>query len=61
MVPAQACPEFVAPLVLPRLRAMTPRIRDLADRADTTHVLFNNCYSNYAQVNARQLADELGR
>jgi hypothetical protein len=23
-------------------------------------VLFNNCYSNYAQVNARQLADDLG-
>ena len=36
------------------------KIRDLADRADTTHVLFNNCYSNYAQVNARQLADDLG-
>jgi len=38
-----------------------PKIRGLADGADTTHVLFNNCYSNYAQVNARQLADELGR
>jgi uncharacterized protein YecE (DUF72 family) len=37
-----------------------PKIRDLADRADTTHVLFNNCYSNYAQVNARELADQLG-
>jgi len=37
-----------------------PRIRDLADRAGTTHVLFNNCYSNYAQVNARQMADDLG-
>jgi hypothetical protein len=29
-------------------------------RADTTHVLFNNCYSNYAQVNARELAERLG-
>ena len=37
-----------------------PRIRGLADGADTTHVLFNNCYSNYAQVNARELADRLG-
>ena len=36
------------------------RIRDLGDRAQVTHVLFNNCYSNYAQVNARQLADMLG-
>jgi uncharacterized protein YecE (DUF72 family) len=36
-----------------------PKIRDLADDADITHVLFNNCYSNYAQVNAEQLAAEL--
>ena len=37
-----------------------PKIRDLADRAETTQVLFNNCYRNYAQVNARELADRLG-
>jgi uncharacterized protein YecE (DUF72 family) len=37
-----------------------PKVRDLADRAASTHVLFNNCYSDYAQVNARQLADLLG-
>jgi uncharacterized protein YecE (DUF72 family) len=37
-----------------------PKIRDLADHAETTHVLFNNCYRNYAQVNARELADRLG-
>ena len=24
-----------------------------------THVLFNNCYRDYAQANARQLADLL--
>ena len=24
--------------------------------AELTHVLFNNCYRNYAQVNAQQLA-----
>jgi len=36
------------------------RIRGLAGTADDTHVLFNNCYSDYAQVNARQLADLLG-
>ena len=32
-----------------------PRIRGLADSAEVTQVLFNNCYSNYAQVNAKQL------
>ena len=36
------------------------RIRGLAADAEVTHVLFNNCYSNYAQVNARYLADRLG-
>ncbi len=34
-------------------------IEQLASDAADTHVLFNNCYSNYAQVNARQLADML--
>jgi len=37
-----------------------PKIGGLAAEADTTHVVFNNCYSDYAQVNARQLADRLG-
>src|SRR5580700_11300263 len=34
-----------------------PRIRGLAEDADLTHVLFNNCYSNYAQVNGQHLAE----
>jgi uncharacterized protein YecE (DUF72 family) len=38
------------------LREWTPKIRTLADRADTVHVLMNNCYSNYAVTNARQMA-----
>jgi uncharacterized protein YecE (DUF72 family) len=33
-----------------------PRVRALTEDAETTHVLFNNCYRDYAQVNARQLA-----
>ena len=41
------------------LREWAPKVRALAADADTTHVLFNNCYSNDAQVNARQLADLL--
>jgi len=32
-----------------------PRVRDLAAGASVTQVLFNNCYRNYAQVNAEQL------
>jgi uncharacterized protein YecE (DUF72 family) len=42
------------------LAGWAPRISDLAERAASTHVLFNNCYRDYAQVNARQLADLLG-
>jgi uncharacterized protein YecE (DUF72 family) len=38
-----------------------PRIRGLAGDADLTHVLFNNCYSNYAQVNAQHLVEDLQR
>ena len=29
---------------------------DLSEQAQETHVLMNNCYRNYAQVNAAQLA-----
>ena len=32
-----------------------PRLRELADRTQQTHVLMNNCYRDYAQVNAQQL------
>jgi uncharacterized protein YecE (DUF72 family) len=38
------------------LTEWAPKIEDLAGRAATTHVLFNNCYRDYAQVNAQQLA-----
>ena len=43
------------------LNEWVPKVRSLAAEADTTHVLFNNCYSDDAQVNARQLTDLLGR
>ena len=36
-----------------------PKIRHLAAEADTTHVVFNNCYSDYAHVNAQQLEARL--
>ena len=37
-----------------------PRIRGLAAAADTTDVVFNNCYRDFAQVNAQQLTPRLG-
>jgi uncharacterized protein YecE (DUF72 family) len=44
---------------LSELRPWAPRLRELAAQTAETHVLLNNCYRNYAQVNARQLADLL--
>ena len=41
------------------LREWAPRIESLAERASTVHVLLNNCYRDYAQTNARQLANLL--
>ncbi len=42
------------------LAGWAQRIGDLARTADQTDVLFNNCYSDYAQVNATELAGLLG-
>jgi len=41
------------------LAGWAPKITALGAQAGETHVLLNNCYRNYAQVNARQLADLL--
>lgn len=41
------------------VRQWAPKLAALAEKAQETHVLLNNCYRNYAQVNARQLADLL--
>jgi uncharacterized protein YecE (DUF72 family) len=38
------------------LSEWAPKVRDLAPDAGQTHVLFNNCYRDNAQVNAQQLA-----
>ena len=43
----------------PELSEWAGNVSRLAGEADDTQVLFNNCYSNYAQVNAGQLADLL--
>ncbi|HET8681244.1 MAG TPA: DUF72 domain-containing protein [Micromonosporaceae bacterium] len=42
------------------LREWAPKLRKLADEAASTHVLLNNCYSDYAQRNAATLLDLLG-
>jgi len=41
------------------IKQWAPKVAGLAEKAKETHVLMNNCYRNYAQVNARQLADLL--
>jgi uncharacterized protein YecE (DUF72 family) len=41
------------------LREWVPKVSGLAAQAKETHVLMNNCYSDYAQTNARQLMDLL--
>jgi uncharacterized protein YecE (DUF72 family) len=38
------------------LEQWAAKVRALAHDAGQTHVLFNNCYRDYAQVNAQQLA-----
>lgn len=37
------------------LKELAPKVRSLAGNAETTQVLFNNCYQDYAQRNATQL------
>jgi uncharacterized protein YecE (DUF72 family) len=41
------------------LEEWAPKVAALARDAENTHVLFNNCYRNYAQVNAQRLAELL--
>ncbi|MEV5766624.1 DUF72 domain-containing protein [Micromonospora sp. NPDC052213] len=38
------------------LRDWAPKLRELAENTEQTHVLLNNCYRDYAQTNAATLA-----
>jgi uncharacterized protein YecE (DUF72 family) len=38
------------------LKEWTPKITELAKETETTHVLMNNCFADYAQRNAKELA-----
>jgi uncharacterized protein YecE (DUF72 family) len=42
------------------LESWAPKLRELADATGETHVLMNNCYSDYAQTNAQELLGLLG-
>lgn len=42
------------------IKDWAPKLRQLADEAEETHVLMNNCYRDYAQRNAADLIDLLG-
>ena len=33
-----------------------PRVLEVAEKADETHVVFNNCYANYGTTNALEMA-----
>jgi uncharacterized protein YecE (DUF72 family) len=41
------------------LREWVPKLAELSAQAKETHILMNNCKDDYAQTNARQLADLL--
>jgi uncharacterized protein YecE (DUF72 family) len=45
----------------PELTEWVPRVQELAAQADETHILFNNCYSDYGVRNAADLAGMLGQ
>ena len=38
------------------LATWVPRVLEVAEKADETHVVFNNCYANYGTTNALEMA-----
>jgi uncharacterized protein YecE (DUF72 family) len=51
-----ATPRFAYLYSQKELEEWVPKIKDLAAEAREVHVLMNNCYRDYAVVNARQLS-----
>ena len=41
------------------LASWVPRVLEVAEKADETHVVFNNCYANYGTTNALEMASML--
>ncbi|MEA2590897.1 MAG: hypothetical protein QOD62_728 [Actinomycetota bacterium] len=56
-----ATPRFAYLYDEDELEEWVPRIRGLAGQAGEVHVLMNNCYRDYAVVNARQLSSLLAQ
>lgn len=56
-----ATPRFAYLYSEEELAPWVDRVRELAGQAQEVHVLMNNCYRDYAVVNARQLAGLLLR
>ena len=38
------------------LASWVPRVLDVAEAAEETHIVFNNCYANYGTTNAREMS-----
>ena len=38
------------------LASWVPRVLDVAEKAEETHIVFNNCYANYGTTNAREMS-----
>ena len=41
------------------LASWVPRVLDVAEKAEETHVVFNNCYANYGTTNALEMTEML--
>ena len=41
------------------LASWVPRVLEVAERAEETHIVFNNCYANYGTTNALELSSML--
>ncbi|HVE76902.1 MAG TPA: DUF72 domain-containing protein [Actinomycetota bacterium] len=56
---ATATPRFAYLYDQEELKEWVPKLNDLSETTEEVHVLMNNCYRDYAQRNARELADLL--
>jgi uncharacterized protein YecE (DUF72 family) len=54
-----ATPRFAYLYEQKELEEWIPKLKELSTQVKEVHVLMNNCYRDYAVVNARQLADML--
>jgi uncharacterized protein YecE (DUF72 family) len=58
---AQASERFAGLYTDLELRSFVTPVKRLAKQASEVHVLFNNCYADYAQTNAAHFSQLLGR